>query len=181
MENFFSRRICLLTSWACTIEFTSYVIKVVYITAVLCKVTKLLDNHQTAVFESILRSLTVNNHWNVERIARNSRRVTSLRMCDREGISHWSHSHVTVTMRLIYSMKYFTSYGRLQAINDFRSSKDKRQIKPPPPKVMDSDQNSVNPEKIMEETLANFVKPYQSLKAPSSRHGARDIFVRRDI
>ena len=51
----------------------------------------------------------------------------------------------------------------------------------PPPKVMDSDQNSVNPEKIMEETLANFVKPYQSLKAPSSRHGARDIFVRRDI
>ena len=46
---------------------------------------------------------------------------------------------------------------------------------------MDSDQNSVNPEKIMEETLANFVKPYQSLKAPSSRHGARDIFVRRDI
>ena len=77
-------------------------------------------------------------------------------------------------------MKYFTSYGRLQAINDFRSSKDKRQIKTPP-KVMDSDQNSVNPEKIIEETLANFVKPYQSLKAPSSRHGARDIFVRRDI
>ena len=71
-----------------------------------------------------------------------------------------SHSHVTVkTMCLIYAMTYLASFGRLRAINDFRSSKNKRQINTPL-KFMDSDHNSVYPEEIMEETLAYKTRPW---------------------